>query len=81
MYAIQLLLNFAWSPLFFGAKRLGLALLDIAALDVTVLATAQLFWNINPIAGKLFLPYLAWISYATALNAYIYAHNKSEKKE
>lgn len=65
----QLAVNGAWSPLFFGLHRIDLALLNILVLDVLVLATIVLFWRRDRVAAALMLPYLAWISFATVLNA------------
>merc|ERR1711934_1258632 len=75
LYAVQLALNFSWSPLFFGAKKFGLALANITALGVAVGITSHAFYAVDPLASKLFWPYLFWVSYATALNAYIYLNN------
>eukprot|EP00212_Chloropicon_laureae_P003285 CAMPEP_0197486650 /NCGR_PEP_ID=MMETSP1311-20131121/1618_1 /TAXON_ID=464262 /ORGANISM="Genus nov. species nov., Strain RCC856" /LENGTH=160 /DNA_ID=CAMNT_0043029859 /DNA_START=33 /DNA_END=515 /DNA_ORIENTATION=- len=79
LYALQLALNFAWSPLFFGAKKTGLALIDISAMGVAAGATAFQFWTVDPLASKLLWPYLFWISYATALNTYIFVNNPPRK--
>lgn len=46
-----------------------------AALLAAVAATTQVFWDVEPAAGKLLLPYLAWTAYATVLNAWIWNHN------
>ena len=67
----QLAVNAAWTPLFFGLHRIDLALLDILVLDVLVLATIVLFWRRDRVAAALMLPYLAWIAFATVLNASI----------
>lgn len=67
----QLVLNFAWSPLFFGADRYGWALVLIIALDLAVIGLIVLARRIVPVAAWLLAPYLVWILYATALNAAI----------
>jgi translocator protein len=67
-YAFQLLLNFCWSAIFFAAHKIGLALVEIVILDAAVLATMLLFFRKDRIAGLLFLPYLGWVLFATALN-------------
>lgn len=67
-FVLQLLINLAWSPLFFGRHEITLALYIILALDVAVLATAVLFWQVRRAAALLLLPYLAWILFATVLN-------------
>jgi tryptophan-rich sensory protein len=75
LFLIQLALNCAWSFVFFHFHRIGLALVDIAALLVAIVATIWVFWRINRAAGMLFLPYLAWVSFATLLNAAIFQLN------
>jgi len=68
LFGVQLLLNFAWSPIFFGAHAIDPALLVILATNALVTATIISFWRIRPLAGALLLPYLAWLCLATALN-------------
>ena len=67
-FAIQLALNLAWSPLFFGQHQITGAFVLICALDLAVIVTIALFWRVRPLAGVLLLPYLAWILFATVLN-------------
>jgi tryptophan-rich sensory protein len=66
-FAVQLVLNFAWSALFFGLHRIGAALAEIIALDVAILVTMVLFLRRDRPAGLMFLPYLAWTLFATVL--------------
>lgn len=66
-FAVQLVLNLFWSPVFFGAHQITWALWLIVALDVAVFVTIVLFWRVRPSAGILMLPYLAWILFATLL--------------
>ncbi len=75
LFAAQLILNFAWSLIFFGQHRAGLALIEIALLWLTILATILAFWRVRRAAGALLLPYLAWVSVATYLNAGIWRLN------
>jgi tryptophan-rich sensory protein len=75
LYAIQLTLNFAWSFIFFGAHRIGFALIEIATLFVFVVATTIAFWRDDRWAGTMMLPYIAWAGFATALNAAIFQLN------
>jgi translocator protein len=75
VWAGQLALNALWTPLFFGAELPWLALVDIAALVVAILVCTALFVRIDRWAGLLMLPYLAWVSFATVLNATIAAAN------
>ena len=74
-FALQLVLNLAWAPLFFGMHQISQALYLIAALDVAVLATVVLFWRVRPRAGLLLVPYLAWVLFATVLNWQFLAAN------
>lgn len=67
-YGVQLLLNAAWSPLFFGAHWIGAALIDLGLLWGAVLATTMLFARVSRTAAALLLPYLAWVSFAAVLN-------------
>ncbi len=75
LYAMQLALNCAWSFIFFGAHRIGLALIEIATLFVLVVATTIAFWRNDRLAGALMLPYIAWVGFATALNYEIWILN------
>ena len=68
LFGAQLVLNAAWTPIFFGAQRPGLAAADIVALLVVLAATVVAFWRVRPAAGALMVPYLAWVAFATALN-------------
>jgi tryptophan-rich sensory protein len=71
LYGTQLLLNFAWTALFFGAQRPGLALVDILALLVGIVATAISFRPVSRLAALLLVPYAAWAAFAASLNAWI----------
>lgn len=75
VYALQLALNTAWSFIFFSMQRPGLAFAEILAMWAAIVATTVIFWQINPIAGYLFLPYLAWVTFASVLNGTIWRLN------
>ena len=75
LWLVQLVVNAAWSPLFFGMHRADLALLDIIVLDILVIATIAVFLCKDRIAAWLMLPYLGWIAFATTLNAAIWQLN------
>jgi translocator protein len=75
LFGGQLLLNLAWSFLFFGARSPGLALLDIGALWLAIAATIFAFAFKSRIAAYLMVPYLCWVSFASALNASIWSLN------
>lgn len=70
-FAVQLALNTAWSFLFFAAENPLLGLIDIVALVAAIAWTIRLFRPIDRVAAGLLLPYIAWVCYATALNAAI----------
>ncbi|XP_055630644.1 translocator protein [Toxorhynchites rutilus septentrionalis] len=78
LYGTQLALNWAWTPIFFTQHDLKWSLVEIAALTTTVAATGFAFFNINRIAGYLFIPYFAWCSFATLLNYEIYKLNPKQ---
>ena len=75
VYAVQLALNLSWSFVFFGARLIGPALAVIAALLAAIIANAFLFWRIDRAAGALLVPYAAWVSFATLLNAALWRLN------
>nr|XP_016943926.1 translocator protein [Drosophila suzukii] len=79
-YGTQLALNWAWTPIFFGQHNIKGALIDIVALTATAGACGVLFYRVNKTAGLLFVPYLAWLGFATALNYAIWKLNPEEKK-
>ncbi len=65
----QLALNFLWSPVFFSAHQLGAALVIVLALLAAILAFIVTAWRRDRIAAMLFVPYAAWVSFASLLNA------------
>jgi benzodiazapine receptor len=72
---VQLVLNLAWTPLFFAAGLYAVALVEILLLLVVLAATALAFRRTSTTAAWLLVPYLAWVSFATALNAGIVVLN------
>lgn len=80
VYALQLLLNAAWTPIFFGLHRPGLALVEIVLLWASILATIVLFYPISSAASWLLIPYLAWVSFASGLNFSIWMRNRTPAK-
>ena len=75
LFLIQLAANALWSWLFF-AWRLGLAaFIELVVLWVLILATIIAFWRLRPLAGTLLLPYLAWVTFAGALNFVLWRDN------
>lgn len=75
LWGIQLALNFMWSPAFFGAHRVDLALAIVVALFVAIAAFIVAAWRQHRVAAWLFVPYAAWVAFATALNGAILALN------
>lgn len=75
-FAIQLGLNFLWSFVFFWAHQIGLAVVEIALLWVAILGTMLIFFRLSKVAGSLFIPYLAWVSFASLLNVAIWRMNR-----
>ena len=75
VFSIQMLLNFAWSFLFFYFNLIGAALIEIILLWISIAAMIYLFYKIKPIAAYLNIPYLLWVSFATILNAGYYFLN------
>lgn len=75
LFAIQLLLNLAWTILFFGFQQIGLALVEIVVLFAVIVVTAIAFWRRDSGAGLLFVPYLGWVGFAALLNASLWRLN------
>lgn len=75
VWAVSLQLNAAWSVFMFKEHQIGYAALDISALWLSIVAFIALTWNSSRLASLLFVPYLAWVSYAAALNFAIWQLN------
>ena len=76
LWAGQLVLNAAWSFIFFGLQRPGAALLEILALLVVLLLATVAFFRVGRLAGALFMPYGLWVTFAAYLNAGIWYLNR-----
>ena len=68
LYLVQLALNAAWTPVFFGAHQLGAAFIVIVCMWIAIFLTQRAFQAVSRPAGLLLLPYLAWVSFASVLN-------------
>ena len=75
LFAVQLALNVLWSYIFFGLEKPGLAFGEVLLLWAAIAATMIVFWQRSMIAGILFVPYLAWVSFASVLNFTIWRLN------
>jgi tryptophan-rich sensory protein len=77
LFVVQLALNGLWSWLFFAWQHGRLAEIEIVLLLIMIAATIVAFWRVRPVAGALLLPYLAWVTYATALTFALVRRNPS----
>jgi tryptophan-rich sensory protein len=68
VFAVHVLLNLAWSPVFFGGHRITLALVDVLAMDITLAMTILVFARLRPVAAMLLVPVMGWVLFATVLN-------------
>jgi len=76
LFGLQLVLHATWSALFFAMRAPGLAAIEVWLFAAVVLATTLAFWRLNLWAGLLMLPYIAWVSFAAALNLAIWWLNR-----
>lgn len=76
LWAVQMVLNGLWSYLFFGLHQMGIALVDIALLVAVIAALIAVARRSARLASWLLVPYLAWVSYATSLNAALWWLNR-----
>jgi tryptophan-rich sensory protein len=74
-WVAQLLLNAAWSWAMFGANRIGLAMADLVLMWLAIVGFIVTAWPASRTAAVLFVPYLAWVSFAGALNFAIWRLN------
>lgn len=74
-FGVQLALNLGWSATFFGLRMTGAALIVVLVLLAAIALTLRLFWRVDRLAGALLVPLLAWVGFATVLNAAIWRLN------
>ena len=74
-FAAQLAFNTLWTPIFFGLHRMGAGMIVILCLWATVAATMLSFFALDTVAGALFVPYLIWVTIASALNFSVWRRN------
>ena len=77
VYALQLGLNAGWSAVFFGLRRPDWAFAELACLWLAIVANILVFHPVDPLAAWLLLPYLAWVTFAGALNLAVWRLNPS----
>ena len=75
LFIIQLAVNALWTWIFFAWKQGAMAFVEILVLWVLILCTIIAFWRIRPLAGVLMVPYLAWVTYASALTFMVWSLN------
>lgn len=76
-WALQIAFNTLWTPVFFGLRRMRAAMVVMVLLWLSVAATTVAFWQVDWVAGLMFLPYLAWVTVAGALNFSVWRLNPS----
>ncbi|GAA5832943.1 hypothetical protein JCM3766R1_000367 [Sporobolomyces carnicolor] len=81
LYWLQFALNQAWTPLFFGLKQMGIALIDIGALTAASYAMTYEAYKVDPRTSFLLVPYCAWLSFASYLNgSFWYLNSFSDRR-
>ena len=75
LFVVQLAVNALWSWLFFVWRQGAAAFVEVAMLWVLIACTAIAFWRVRPLAAILLIPYLAWVSLATALTLAVWQRN------
>ncbi len=75
IFAVQLILNFFWTIIFFGFRSLFGGLIEIVFLWISILITIILFYRISKTAGLLLVPYIIWVTIASYLNYTVYILN------
>jgi benzodiazapine receptor len=81
IYLVQLILNASWSPIFFGMRRPDLAFIEVVMLWLSIIATIAAFHRVNAVAAYVLLPYLAWVTFAAALNLTIWRLNRGPRSQ
>jgi tryptophan-rich sensory protein len=77
-WSLQMTLNALWSPIFFGLRRIRAGMFAVAALWAAVLATTIALFQLDTLAGAMFVPYLVWVTIAASLNFAILRANPAE---
>ena len=78
---LQIAFNGLWTPVFFGLKKIRLGMAVVGALWFSVLCALLALWQVDWIAGLLFVPYLVWVTIAASLNLAIWRLNPAMAQE
>jgi len=76
VFLAQLILNIAWSVLFFGMRSPGLAFFEIIVLWAAIILTMVLFKRVSSVSAILLIPYMLWVGFAAVLNFAIWRLNQ-----
>ncbi|KAM9030041.1 translocator protein [Guaruba guarouba] len=80
LYAGQLALNWSWTPIFFRAHKMGWGLVTLLLTTGTATAATVSWYKVNKTAAYLMIPYLAWLTLASALNYHVWKDNRDKKQ-
>lgn len=75
LWSLQIAFNGLWTPVFFGLQRIRLGMAVVGFLWLSVASCLLALWQVDWIAGALFVPYLVWVTIASALNATVWQLN------
>jgi benzodiazapine receptor len=79
-WSMQIAFNALWTPVFFGLKKIRTAMGIIVVLWAAVFCTMVALWSVDTVAGLLFVPYLIWVTIASALNASVWRLNPEDSR-
>ena len=77
VFFLQMVLNYAWTPLFFGMHLIFMALVDVILMEVFILFNIYYFYQIDNLAAYLLIPYAIWVIIATAINFEMWRLNRN----
>jgi len=77
-WAMQIAFNGLWTPVFFGLRNIRMGMAIIVVLWLAVFGAMLALWQVDTVAGMLFVPYLVWVTIAAALNASVWNLNRDE---
>jgi len=80
LYGVSLVINASWSGVFFGARRMGLGFVIVVMLWLSIAAVMAAFAPISAVAAGMLVPYLAWVTIASALNLRVWQLNRTQPR-